>query len=302
MSATVAAQPTPIRKPGALTAEYVAGGTGDSGSWFAATARSWPHWIDDLTRDYGDDLYERLLNDAVVAAAIETLKSAILEEGVTLTPGVTDADADGFALAQNIHASAERMLADLDPALDDVLADMLAALALGNRVAELVYAVRRDGGSSRLMLAALKVKPRANLSFVVDAYTNVIGILAVEPGRPSLPASSTLPIDPANPPPNFHPRSKFAVLTYRPKDGDPRGTSVLRPAYTAWNLKRQVYQEYLKYLVQFATPSVVGTTAPGAGYEPVLNDAGQPTGQTQTAQQALLTQLKLFRNATALAG
>jgi hypothetical protein len=91
------------------------------------------------------------------------------------------------------------------------------------------------------------------------------------------------------------------VLTYRPKDGDPRGTSVLRPAYTAWNLKRQVYQEYLKYLVQFATPSVVGTTAPGAGYEPVLNDAGQPTGQTQTAQQALLTQLKLFRNATALA-
>jgi hypothetical protein len=301
MSATVAAQPTPIRKPGALTAEYVAGGTGDSGSWFAATARSWPHWIDDLTRDYGDDLYERLLNDAVVAAAIETLKSAILEEGVTLTPGVTDADADGFALAQNIHASAERMLADLDPALDDVLADMLAALALGNRVAELVYAVRRDGGSSRLMLAALKVKPRANLSFVVDAYTNVIGILAVEPGRPSLPASSTLPIDPANPPPNFHPRSKFAVLTYRPKDGDPRGTSVLRPAYTAWNLKRQVYQEYLKYLVQFATPSVVGTTAPGAGYEPVLNDAGQPTGQTQTAQQALLTQLKLFRNATALA-
>lgn len=299
MSASAVAQPTPIRKTD-LTAEYAAGGTGDSGSWFRATARAWPHYIDDLTRDYGDDLYERLLNDAVVAAAIDTLKSAILEEGVTLTPGVTEATADGFALAQEIHASAVRMFGDLDPALDDALADMLSAIALGNRVAELRYAVRRDGGATRLMLAALKVKPRANLAFVVDAFTNVIGLLAVEPGLSGLTAS-TVPIDPANPPPNFHPRSKFAVLTYRPKDADPRGTSVLRPAYTAWNFKRHIYQEYLKYLVQFAVPSLVGVTAQSAGYEPVLDAAGVPTGTTQTAQQALLAKLTAFRNGTALA-
>lgn len=308
MSASAVAQPTPRPTPvGApktdLTAEYAAGGTGDSGTWFRATARTWPHYIDDLTRDYGDDLYERLLNDAVVAAAIDTLKSAILEEGVTLTPGVTDAAADGFALAQEIHASAVRMFGDLDPALDDVLADMLSAIALGNRVAELRYAVRRDGGATRLMLAALKVKPRANLAFVVDPFSNVIGLLTVEPGPLGALglAASAAPIDPANPPPNFHPRAKFAVLTYRPKDADPRGTSVLRPAYTAWNFKRHIYQEYLKYLVQFAVPSLVGVTAQSAGYEPVLDAAGIPTGQTQTAQQALLTQLKAFRNATALA-
>lgn len=296
----VAQDPTPIRPQRDLTAEYVAGGAGDSTSWFKATARSWPHWIDDLTRDYGDDLYERLLNDAVIAMAVDTLKSAILEEGVTLAPAVALPGEPGFALAQAIHASACRMCEELDPALPDALDDLLDALAFGNRVAEKVYALRRDGGETRLMLAALKPKPRANLAFVVDPFTNLLGFLAVEPGKPA-PWLTGQPIDPANPPPNFLPRSKFAVLTHRPKDGDPRGTSVLRPAYTMWNMKRQALQEYLKYLVQFAVPSLIGTTAPGAGYEPVLDAAGQPTGQTQTAQQALLTQLQAFRNATALA-
>jgi hypothetical protein len=63
------------------TQEYVSGAGGTSASWYAHTLRAWPWSIDDLTADYGDDLYERMLHDAHIAASINVLKAAIIEDG-----------------------------------------------------------------------------------------------------------------------------------------------------------------------------------------------------------------------------
>jgi hypothetical protein len=104
-----------------------------------------------------------------------------------------------------------------------------------------------------LQLRALKVKPIRSVAFVTDAYLNVLGLVGAKPGQ-TVPAVSDLA------PAEIIPREKFCILSWRPKDGDPRGTSVLRPAYDPWWRKRQTIPEYLKYLAQFAGPSLWATS------------------------------------------
>src|SRR5262245_23048506 len=132
MTDTATTQP-----PAFYTREYVAGSV--SAFQSKRMLRGLPWAFDDLSRDFGDDSYDRMLLDPATRAVDGVLRSGIIEEGVTLACAVMDADADGYALGQEIHAFCESVLADLQTPLDDVLWDMLGALAFGSRVAEEVY-------------------------------------------------------------------------------------------------------------------------------------------------------------------
>lgn len=277
-----------------LTREYAAGG---DGVWSAAFLRTLPRHIDDVTADFGDDLYDRMLLDARIAAEVDNLRAAVLEDGVVLAPAVADAAEEGYALAATIADAATAMLADLDPALDDALWDLAGAVALGNRVAEEVYAYGDVVGRTGLLLTRLAPKPRRNYAFVVDPFNRLIGLLARIPGEAS---QSGLVVAADAPPPNLLPRAKFAVYTHRGADGDPRGTSILRPAYTPWVLKQQMLAEHVKYLTQFASPSIIAKLSKLARDKRMKDDAGNFTGEVIAAADALLTELLAFRNGTAL--
>jgi phage gp29-like protein len=274
-----------------LTREYVAGGR------FAATGTSvkvLPSSIDDLTADFGADLYQRMLHDPQVAACVTVLKTSILEEGLALAPAIADKADARYADAVAIRDEAEAMLAELP--LDDVLWNLLDALAFGNKVAEQIYAMQTGLTGRRLLqLVALKPKPRPTTAFAVDQYLNVLGLVAGTGGAAGVASGSAARE-------NLLPRQKFAVLTFRPRDGDPRGTSILRPAYDPWWRKRQVLPEYLKYLSQFAGPSVWGTPPEGSQAQPATDGLGNVTNEAvQTPEQALLEALLTWRNGTALA-
>ncbi len=282
------------KRPAGLDKAVVVGG----GLWWYQGQRSralaLPWSFDDVTRDFGDDLYERMLFDSRVAACDILLRAAILEEGIALAPAVADADADGYDQAKELLAFVEPQMEDLETALDDVLWDMLACMALGNRVAEIEYwPFDASPQPGRAVLRSLTVKPRESTAFVVDPYMRLLGFVGREQGRPLV--STGALIDPATNA-NFIPREKFAVTTFRPKNNDPRGTSDLRPAYNPWWLKMQTWQEFLKYLAQFASPSIVGKTAKGAT---VVTDPA--TGLTINAVDALLDRLIAFQNGTAMA-
>lgn len=285
-----------------LAREYVAGGTGGAAIWYQNLARSLAWAIDDLTSDLGDDIYERMLRDAQVASCVAILKASIIEDGVTLAPAVDDEAEDGYALAQELADAAQHMLDHLDTPLDDVLWNMLDATALGNRIAEQSYLLDRTyTGKEQLTLIALRVKPRHNLAFVVDTFNRLLGFLALIPGLGLVPLQQLI-YDPRTVP-NLLPRDKFAVLTFRPIGSDPRGTSVLRPAYTFWNLKQQVIREHLKYLAQFASPSIIGTTPDGAQTQPALDADGNPiAGAAISPEQAMTNALTGgFKNGSAAA-
>src|SRR5215469_18887541 len=68
-----------------LVREYVAGG---GWAWYGQVARTLPNAIDDVTADFGDDLYERMLFDPQVSAVSTIFKASILESGLDMTSAI----------------------------------------------------------------------------------------------------------------------------------------------------------------------------------------------------------------------
>lgn len=283
------------------TREYVAGGHLE---WFQNIPHSLPWAIDDVTTDFGDDLYERMALYPQIVSCLNVLRTGILEDGVNLAPAVDDKEDPKHGKAQDILDVCERMLDDLTPSLDDVLWDMLNAIAYGNKVAEQIYALDTTyAGSQQLVLRSLAVRPRISTAFVVDAFMNTLGLLGLIPGQ-AMPVLVGYILTDFDNVPNLLPREKFAVLSFRPKDRDPRGTSVLRPAFDPWNMALQMAPEFLKYLTQWASPSVLGFTAPEAQVGVLTDVNGNPvvnpeTGLPWRPEDAMLAALLQFRNGTA---
>lgn len=236
----------------APTAECVAGGTG---LYSPNLKRVLPRSVDDVTGDFGSLTYEVMLaTDPTVAAAFWTLSSAVLADGHSLRPALFPKPGTEPTPEETLSAEVcrfcERLLHRVP--FDDYLEQLLLALPYGNRLAEKVYEVAEAGpDKGRLVWRAWKFKPRWAWAYVVDAYMTTVGILAYTPtGGPAV------VVDP----------SKFIIYTWRQKDADPRGRPILRAAYEAWNLKKQVWPPYFKYLTLFATPTLSGQ--PGEGAQP----------------------------------
>ncbi len=284
-----------------LQREYVSGG---QYAWVDPRLHSLPWTLDELQSDFGADVYDRMAVDSQVYACLTVLKASIVEDGLRLTSSVTDTEQDGFDLAKEIAAEALPMLDALEVPLDDVLWDMLNGVIYGYAIAEQRFDLRKGVSKKNkkrdmLQLAALKVKPRTAVAFVVDAFLNVIGLAAARPGQGFTPLLAGLK------PEDLLPRTKFAILTFRPKNGDPRGSSILRAAFDPWWRKRQTHIELLKYLTQFASPSIWATAPEKAKYmsreEPDPNNPGEMRRVTATIEEALLAGLMGFKNGTVAA-
>lgn len=277
-----------------LDTDYVVGG----GYWWyqgqRSRARALPWAIDDITTDFGDDTYDTMLHDATVAASDTLLRAGILEDGFTFSPAVDEIGADGYEQAVELLQFCEPQIEDLETAIDDVAWDMLGSLSTGNRLAEITYyPMDRSPMPGRAVLRSLTVKPRRATSMVVDPFLRVIGVMGRQIGQPTAGLAGML-IDPSDE--RVIDREKFAITTFRPIDNDPRGRSNLRPAYHPWWMKQQTWMEFLKYLAQFATPSLVGTAAQGAKDE-IDPTTSQPIGPVA----AMLNRLISFQNGSAIA-
>jgi hypothetical protein len=286
------APPTPIQ----LRREYVAGG---GWGWYGGrTARTLPNPIDDVTSEFGDDLYDRMMFDPQVAAVVSIFKASILETGPAITSVITDVKNPEYDKAKEITDQALRMLEDLEPSFDDALWNLLDCVAVGNKVAEKTYETARAIAGGRIVqnIAKLKVKPRKTTLFAVDTYLNVVGLLVAIPPNGE-PVAGTQYFISGNQSYGLIPASKFVISRFRQKDSDPRGTSILRPAYAPWWRKQQIIPEYLKYLSQFAGPSLVGIAAPET--QPIV-DPSDPT-KTISSTEHMLAALEQFRNMTAIA-
>lgn len=281
----------------ALQRELVAGSTSLS-RYLAAltkTLNRLPIWIDDAECDFGLDIYQRMLNDPAVASALAAIKTSVLGDGISLlnpipapTPLLADPEQQAqYDAAEEIKDSIEENLDRLSQPLEAVFGDMLDYLAFGHAIAEQVYTF--DG--NKVVLAALKVKPRLAYCFVVTKMMDCAGVVS-GPAESSgylkwwgeVEASEVIP------------REKFWVLVHDPKAGDPRGTSLLRPAYNAWYLKQQTWPAYLKYNIQFGTPSVLGKLAAEGSLVDLSNDAGAAI----TPEEAMVEKLVAWTSGTAV--
>lgn len=248
-----------------------------------------PEPFDDITRDYGIKIYEKMMLDSQVNSNIALFKASVIEEGLTIAPRVTSEEEDGFKKSKEIAEAANKMFEYMDSPLDDVLWNMMDHLVFGSKVAEQTYGYYGRESKQRLDLKYLKPVPLENTAFVVDQYNNVLGLLSRKK-REGFILGAILDAK------DIVPRYKFLIFTFRPNNSDPRGTSILRPAYEPWWRKRQIIPEYLKFLAQFASPSVIAKTPEGAASVPTDDDT-EPLSPEEQLKNALLD----FRNSSVLA-
>jgi len=269
--------------------------------------------FDDVTRNFGSHIYEAMLTDPAVSSSYLSLKLAILAGTIQVQPRVkpkgyrysppntrTKPPEDSGnvlsgdeALAQEIAEFCERELARLRTPIKSTLLQAFDCMAFGSKLAEPTREIAEDGpDKGRMVLKSLKVKPEWAWNYVVDSFMNVVGVITWVP--PSVATGSE----------NaggflILPPEKFAVMTWLPKDGDPRGTSALRAAYDWWNLKQQVKPFYYAHLRRFGSPSLDGElaendTAPSAAIDPATGQ--EVPGRTLSSGQRYMTQLVAFQN------
>jgi hypothetical protein len=277
-----------------LLIEYIAG----AAQSFDAYARSLPPWQDLLTRDF-PDVYERMLLDPVVHASTRVIKLNVLADDITPRPAVDDADKPDFELAKTLADFCADAQGGMKRALEDVWYEHLDGVFVGHRLSEKVIRTQDSGPhAGKSVWDRINPKPQDNYRFVLDPFGNLVGLVTRPPGGDWGPLGSGL-VDRDHP--NLLPREKFALLTWDPRNGDPRGRALLRHCYEPWWHKQQALAQWLKFLAQTAVPSLFATTPQGAGVLPPQDALGNPTGaQALSPGQQLLNQLVAFQGGTAM--
>lgn len=276
-------------------AEYVV--AAPAGLWTGP--RALEAQVDAVTREFGPHVYDGLmLWDDVVSSSLDVLLRGALQNGVTIHPAVEDQDEPEYQAAKDLAEWCETQLDGLPRPLDDWLYEMgQKALAGGNAVAEQTY---RDEGPE-WVLDRINTKPRDSALWVVDRFSNTLGILPAGPGNPNYWGPGYLPAGPEDRP-RWLPLDKFCTLTWDGADNDPRGRPLLRRAFPPWKDKLKAGQDLLKNLSQFGSPSLIGTTAEQSDALPVTDAAGNatPDQPAMSPEQALLNALLAFQNGSAL--
>ncbi len=279
--------------------EYVASGL-EIG--LSQVIMSLPKYADDLEREQGDEVYSRMMKDAAVATAFQTLVESVLMNEIRLDPAVTDEDDPDFDLSKSIMEFVQSNFKNMKRPMVAVIEEMMNAYVFGASVAEKIYEyVITPAHGLKLHLTELKPLVRKNYNFVVDDWGNVYGLMVRRPGQ-----SSPLGfVDPKQ----VVERSKFAFLQFGVVGGDPRGRGQLRSVYNPWWFKMQLFPRWLKFIQQFSTPSLIGFTPEGDADDSVeLKDANgrpllNPDGSSKkiTREQAMLNALVTFQAGSALA-
>jgi len=148
--------------------------------------RALPHYVDDTERDFGLDIYDRMLHDPSCAAAINSIKVGVLSEGPRFVSPVPvpsayrpDPAAEAaYAKSLEVRDVIEAMFDALNSPVESIIGEMFQFLPFGHCIAEKVYAEQ----NGLLALKKLTVKPRTAYAFCSDVYLNMPGFIAAKLG------------------------------------------------------------------------------------------------------------------------
>jgi hypothetical protein len=253
--------------------------------------------VDEVTGMFGLRVYRDMLADPDVSAAYWNLVYSILAEELQVNSCIKKETDPDYGTARMVAEFCKANLDGLATPFRDTLEQMLEAIAFAHKIGEVTYKLDTYEGEQRLMLDGITVLPHTATAFVVDEFMRVIGLVArrTTTGYASI---STIVNER-----DIIPRDKFFILTMRAKDGDPRGTSLLRPAWNGYNFKKQVWPEYLLWLINCAVPSLFGFTAPDERDTVKKDETGAVQYDSQnnpiylTPEEAMAERLAQVRNA-----
>lgn len=269
---------------------------------------SLPHAMDDLSREFGIEIYDRMKQDSEVAAALNMLIMAATSSKPRFVPA-TDSEGVVEPLSQIMADYLEWMVSYSRTPFNEWRKALVEdALSYGSGIGEMSFDVVKSG-KWRGMYAISDIHPLClcEASFVVDNYDHVIGILPTKIPGMTMPIGSYIPLmqatmsepDKVNRLNSVIPRSKFTIFTWNPKCSDPRGRSILRPIYSAWFAKQQIINLMLDWFKKYSQPSIWATTPQGAQVVCETDANGNEIRIEPT--QKLLEALLSFQNSSAIA-
>ena len=297
-----ATHPEPVVTP--IAGSYI-GSSVEYG--FLQTDRALPSSIDDAESEFGEDIYDRMANDAIMGGAEAFLKVLVLSVDIHVVPCIDEPrphhprqDHLEFQRAQMAaefcKACLDR-LAVTDRPIRKILWDMLDALRKGHRLAEIDAEVAHEGMlKGKLVPKSIRPKPRRNYAFVLDEYNAFRGVIAVVPGV-SIALRNGIVSDLSEIPNAIAP-NKLMVLTFGGKDGDPRGQSWFRRAYDPWYRKQIVKPESVKTAVQFGGGMITAIAPEDINQVNVQDPVTGKSVHIQSAIQSILQQLSNGGTAT----
>lgn len=192
---------------------------------------------DDLLRRRGERVYDEMLTDAQVQAALTVKKFGVLDADWEVAPGGEDeasvqaADLVRFALGR-LRGSVTR-----------ILLNALDALAHGYSVQEINYTLcEQEPWRGMVIWQSIKSKPPRLFRLETDEYRNLKALYLRIPGEDEKPM----------------PAEKFLIYSYNGSYESPYGRSDLRAAYKHWWAKQLLLKFWLLSLEKFGSPTVKG--------------------------------------------
>ena len=248
---------------------------------------------DEIVRQYGIRVYELMNLDDACSAALWFLKAGALSDGVQLAPAfsvpagteVTDPEIlRKLELANEIYESCQRVMTALADTIHATLMELLDGLYLGCKAAEMVFELTKEGpDANRQVPTVFQCVPNWAWNFRCDTKLRVQKIRCwTDEGWRDVE------------------REHFAIFTWRPADGDPRGSSIYRPAYRPFERKWAADPSYRKYLDKFGVPSIVLKAGPNAEPE-VTVDPLTGVERVRSPQEVLRDAGLAFQNCSILA-
>lgn len=305
--------------PDILRVEQMLGevkGLGDLGLRSDASVDLYTKWVqmlpspvDDLDESLGPEHKERMMFDSIISSNVHFQITAAMDSGFDLVPLIQDKQNPDYAKSifcyDVVRSAMEGAIETIPDSLrDGGVTHLVRGHAVGENLrGEPIY--KPVHGKERLIVPyrGLRMIPNENVGFIQDPHGNTLAIAvkSLTPNRPSKEGDT-----PVNSPsytpeqlkvgglPNdwkCYRRNKFAVLTNRGRNGDPRGQSILRSIYNEYYLMQAIFPHYLKFLIKFASPSIVGK---------VSEDARAIRGQVDPTER-LMNDLGNFQNASRIA-
>jgi hypothetical protein len=219
-------------------------------SWDAALKwafRVAPYNPDDLIGRKGYEIYETMMQDAMVRATVNTKRYALLAKPWQVFPATsgprTPPTAEAMAVRDFVEAALRGMRGPDGVARDfrQTLFQMMTAFYRGFSVAEMVWRVEESGAyRGKFMLSAIKAKPPKQIGFEVDDFLNVQGITSWTPVQGMVRV----------------PREKCVVYVYHAQDEMPYGDSDLRAVYKHWWSKDVITKFWNLCLQKYGMPMV----------------------------------------------
>lgn len=196
------------------------------------TTNERPDQLDYNPSDFDLEVYDKMMTDGQVKAAIDMIKLSSTARGFTVTGNSEESRKYAEFILENFESIRGNM--------EDVIAEMLSALEYGYSVTEKVFEYNPKG---QIILKKLKVLDPHKLKLKIDKFGD-LEYVQQNIGSQEIRLQA----------------NKVILYTYDKRFGNLYGNSALRTTYKHWLIKDKLYRFANIAYERYGTPLLVGTT------------------------------------------